>query len=136
MKLVEIFVSKKEYFGYASVAQNACKKVFNKLKKKGTIELHIITNNEMRIINNTTRGKNKITNVLSFEAHGFMRADKKNYLGEVYLAPDFIKKHKQDIELLAVHGMLHLLGYTHEEKHDRIVMERVEDEILSFIVKS
>ncbi len=136
MELVELFVSKKEYVGYASVAQNACKKVFKKLKKRGAIELHLITNGEMRTINNVTRGKNKATNVLSFEALGFPRADKKNYLGEVYLAPDFIKKQKQDIELLAVHGTLHLLGYTHEEKRDRIVMERVEDEILSFIVKS
>ena len=136
MELVELFVSKKEYEGYAAVAKNACEKTLKKLKNKGTIEVHIITNKEMRAINKSTRKKDKTTNVLSFEALGFPRADKKNYLGEVYLAPEFIKKQKQDIELLSVHGVLHLLGYTHEEKHDRIVMEGVEDEILSFIVKS
>jgi len=136
MELVELIVSKKEYCGYAAVVKNACEKALKKLKNKGRLEVHIITNGEMRKINGATRKKDKTTNVLSFEACGFPRADKKNYLGEVYLAPDFIKKKEQDIELLAVHGVLHLLGYTHEEKRDRIIMEGVEDEILSFIVKS
>jgi len=136
MELIELFVSKKEHQGYAAVAKNAAEKAMKKFKKNGMVELHIITDREMQTINKKTRGKNEATNVLSFESFGFPRADKKNYLGEVYLAPDFIKGKKQDIELLAVHGVLHLLGYTHEEKRDRIMMERVEDEILSFIVKS
>jgi probable rRNA maturation factor len=136
MELVELIVSKKEYDGYAAVVKNACEKALKKLKKKGMLEVYLVTNSQMCAINKATRGIGKTTNVLSFETHGFPRADKHNYLGEVYLAPEFIKKQKQDIELLAVHGMLHLLGYTHEEKRDRIVMEGVEDEILSFIVKS
>lgn len=136
MDPVILSVSKKEFDGYASVARNACMKTLKKLKKKGVIELHLVTNEEMKKISYMTRRKNKTTNVLSFEAEGFPRMDVKGYLGEIYLAPDFIKKNKQDIELLAVHGTLHLFRYTHETKRDRIIMERVEDEILSFIDRS
>jgi len=136
MDPVMLFVSKKEFEGYAVIARNACLKALKKLHKKGTIELHLVTNEEMRRVSKKTRNKDKATNVLSFESLGFPRPDTKNYLGEIYLAPTFIEKKKQDIELLAVHGILHLLQYTHETKRDRMIMERVEDEILSFIVKS
>lgn len=136
MDSVVLFVSKKEFDGYASVARDVCIKTLKKMKKKGVIELHVVTNAEMKTISTLTRKKNKTTNVLSFEADGFPRMDIVGYLGEIYLAPEFIKKKKQDIELLAVHGTLHLLGYTHETKRDRIIMERVEDEILSFIARS
>lgn len=136
MDPVMLFISKKDFDGYAAVARNACVRTLRKMRKKGTLELHLVTNEEMRAINKETRKKNKTTNVLSFEAEGFPRPDVKGYLGEIYLAPDFIKTKKQDIELLAVHGVLHLLQYTHETKRDRMIMERVEDEILSSIAKS
>ena len=136
MEPVEFFVSKKKYYKHEHVVCNAVQRTLQILKKKGTVELHMVTNEEMKRINKDTRNVNKSTNVLSFESLGFMRADKTHYLGEIYLAPDFIQKKKQDIELLAVHGVLHLLGYTHEKKRDRIVMEKVEDRILSSLKNS
>jgi rRNA maturation RNase YbeY len=77
-------------------------------------------------------------NVHSFEApKDFPRPDIKPYesLGEIYLCPDYIKKKKQDLALMLVHGMLHLLGYDHKKKGDRIKMEKKEEELLNELKK-
>ncbi|MDP3725435.1 MAG: rRNA maturation RNase YbeY [Nanoarchaeota archaeon] len=99
------------------------------------VEIHIflIKDEEMKTINRKFRRKNKATNVLSFqEPEGFPRPDtrEKKCLGEVYLAPQYIKKHAENMEELVIHGILHLLGYTHERVRDRIEMEKKERSIL------
>lgn len=136
---VELSVAKKNFEGASFVALHAAHATLQMMGAKNVwIELHIVTDKEMQRISKRTRNKDHATNVLSFEAESFPRGDvrKGKFLGEVYLAPDFIFRKKQDIELLAVHGTLHLLGYTHETKRDTIVMERIEDTILSKIQKS
>ena len=47
-------------------------------------------------------------------------------LGEVYLNPGYIQKQGDNVSYMAVHGFLHLLGYDHKKKSDRIKMERKE----------
>jgi len=77
-------------------------------------------------------------NVHSFEApKDFPRPDIKPYenLGEIYLCPEHIKKKKEDLTLMLVHGMLHLLGYDHKKKSDRIKMEKKEEELLNKLNK-
>lgn len=89
-------------------------------------------------------------NVHAFEApKNFPRPDLKGFqnLGEVYLCPDFIREQsvkmsfapveiaglaKQNNELIffLIHGLLHLLGYTHGKKSDRINMEKKEKELM------
>lgn len=104
------------------------------LKKKNVaLEVHLLTDKEMKAINKVTRGKNEPTNVLSFEAGGFPYIDEGGvvYLGEIYLAPDVVKARKENVKFLAVHGLFHLLGYTHEEKRDTMKMERAEDILLA-----
>jgi probable rRNA maturation factor len=60
-------------------------------------------------------------------------------LGDVFLCPAEIKRHaareKVDFEdylfLLAVHGILHLLGYDHDDRHAARRMEEREEELLA-----
>ena len=47
-------------------------------------------------------------------------------LGEVYLNPGYIQKQGDNVSYMAVHGFLHLLGYDHKKKSDRMKMERKE----------
>lgn len=101
------------------------------LKKKGCgVELYLVSNHAMRKLNRTFRGKNTPTNVLSFEAKtDFPRPDISGngvFLGEIYLAPDVIAVRGESLPCLALHGLLHLMGYTHTRARDRITMERVE----------
>ncbi len=104
------------------------------LKKKNvSLEVHLLTDKEMRSVNKKTRGKNEPTNVLSFETNGFPLVDEGGvvYLGEIYLAPDTITARKENITFLAIHGLFHLFGYTHDEKRDIMKMERAEDSLLA-----
>jgi len=77
-------------------------------------------------------------NVLSYVAPKEMpRPDiKGKFLGEIYLNPLYIKKNKESLVRMLVHGLLHLLGYNHKKKGDRIKMERKEASLLKQIVKS
>lgn len=73
-------------------------------------------------------------NVLSFPApEGFPRPDVKKgtkALGEIYLNPGYIEKHDENLVYMLIHGFLHLLGYDHKKKSDRIIMEKREQELL------
>ncbi|MDI6820709.1 MAG: rRNA maturation RNase YbeY [Patescibacteria group bacterium] len=108
-------------------------KVLN--KNNLAFDVYLIKDVEMKRLNLRFRGKNKITSVLSFVASPkFPQPDLRpplRYIGEIYLAPDYIEKQKQNIELLAIHGLLHLLGYTHRKKNDKLKMEHKELEIIS-----
>jgi probable rRNA maturation factor len=59
-------------------------------------------------------------------------------LGDVFLCPTQVKRHAvaervdfQDyLSLLAVHGILHLLGYDHDDRRSARRMEKREEELL------
>lgn len=109
------------------------------LKKNNVVvDVYLIKDAEIKRLNALFKKKNKATNVLSFPASGkFPRPDVRKsfrHLGEIYLAPDYIQKHNEDIRHLAVHGLLHLLGYTHKGKRDRIRMEALEAKLHSKVL--
>jgi probable rRNA maturation factor len=60
------------------------------------------------------------TDVLSFPM------DEEGLLGDVVVCPEVAAKNNPDVEaelrLLVVHGVLHLLGYDHQEDTDRVAM--------------
>ena len=67
-------------------------------------------------------------NVLSFpHPPGVPRPDHAGqFLGEIYLNPLYIRKQGDDVRVMAIHGLLHLLGYDHVRKRDIMEMERIE----------
>ena len=110
------------------------RKIFLLLKRDGySADIYLAGDKIMRKLNKNFRNKNKATNVLSFcEPKNFVNAPSKhNYLGEIYIGPNFIKTHKQDINLMVVHGVLHLFGFDHVVSKDRKRMEKEEIAILS-----
>ena len=76
-------------------------------------------------------------NVLAFPAVlGFPDPDVPSpFLGEIYLNPDCIEEQDESLEYMALHGILHLLGYDHTRTHDRIRMERKERTVLKQLEK-
>ena len=97
-------------------------------------EVFLVSDDIIRRLNRVFKKKDKATNVLSFPFKDFPHPDKLTRpLGEIYLAPDYIKKHGESLEALVVHGLLHLLGYTHKNRHDRIKMERLEKKLFAKI---
>lgn len=136
MNKVEVFSTQKRFDYLAKEASLVAQRVFLLLKKDGFwVDIHLISDKKIKELNQKYRKKNKATNVLSFPhpKDFVLPPDKKNYkyLGEIFVAPEYIKKHNQDIYLMIVHGLLHLFGYDHIKKQDRQKMERKEAYILA-----
>lgn len=108
------------------------KAVIKFLGSKAPISIYLVSGGEMRKINREFRGKDKATDVLSFEfpKHFPIPKGEKRPLGEVYLNPSYIKKNKETLEYLLAHGILHLFGFNHMKKGDRIKMEKLEKTLL------
>ena len=94
----------------------------------------LLTNDErLRALNAQFRGKDAPTNVLSFPAAGV-----DGHLGDIAIAFGVTSRESaaSGISLeahtlhLAVHGVLHLLGYDHVRSREAGVMERLEITIL------
>ena len=137
MNAVAVSVSKKQYSKLAARVKRIAARTLAGLKKKNlALEVYLISDGEMKALNRLYRRKNKPTNVLSFENRRFPAGPKGQiYLGEVFLAPDYVRRRGEDPDLLVIHGLLHLLGYTHEKSRDRIKMERLEDKFLSVFAR-
>ena len=95
------------------------------------LDIFLVSKRKMSAINRTHRGKNHSTNVLAFEppCNFPVSSDHEIELGEIYLCPSHIKKHKEDIYNMLLHGVLHLVGFNHENKSDRIKMEKTEEDL-------
>ncbi len=111
---------------------------------EGAAELTlVITGDEaVRRLNRSYRGVDAPTDVLSFgneEQDGFVTApDAPRYLGDVIVS--FPRAEAQaaqaghavgdELRLLVVHGVLHLLGHDHAEAGEKDVMWAAQEEIL------
>jgi probable rRNA maturation factor len=120
------------------VIQFACKhmEVDNPL-----LNIIIVDNEKIREINREYRNKDAVTDVISFafeEVSDFEYSDIR-FLGEIYIsyercvsqAEDYGHTVKREFCYLAVHGLLHLLGYDHMTDEDKKEMRTLEEEILS-----
>lgn len=103
--------------------------------KNCQLDIFFLPDEEMKKINKIYRRKNKVTNVLSFSylKGKVERPDLKGrkFLGEIFLAPCFIKEKKDDVVKLTIHGVLHTLGYTHSNKKGSIIMREKEQQIFT-----
>jgi len=98
-------------------------KILKILKKKNLeVEIYLTNHRMMRRLNKEFRGKDKVADVLSFnEPKNFISSPSKyKKIGEIYLNMSDVRCQ------LLVHGLLHLLGYDHDGKNDRIKMEKLE----------
>lgn len=103
-------------------------------KLKQEISLSLLKSAEIKKLNQVYRHKNKVTDVLSFVLA------ENNILGEVLICVDQAKKQAkakghsldQEIKILAIHGILHLLGYDHEISEAHYIKQtKMEEKILN-----
>ncbi|MGM9878391.1 MAG: rRNA maturation RNase YbeY [Bacilli bacterium] len=105
------------------------------------LNIVIVDNKKIQEINREYRNKDAVTDVISF---AFEEVDDVNYedfrfLGEIYIsyercvsqASDYGHSVKREFCYLAVHGLLHLLGYDHMVDEDKKIMRALEEEILN-----
>ena len=93
-----------------------------KLRGRFEISIALVGSQEIKKINAIYRQKNSVTDVLSFgEQKSKFRLG--GYLGEIIICyPQAARQAKkightlnQELEILLIHGLLHLLGYDHEK---------------------
>lgn len=120
------------------VIEFACKhmKVENPL-----LNIVIVDNKKIQEINKLYRNKDAVTDVISFafEEVKDVKYDDVRFLGEIYISYERCKEQaaeyghsiKREFCYLAVHGLLHLLGYDHIKEEDKKVMRALEEEILN-----
>jgi probable rRNA maturation factor len=95
-------------------------------RAKGTLTIALVSDARIRALNRRFRGKDRATDVLSFPA------DESGVLGDVVIAAGVAARQaveaghslQAEFRVLALHGLLHLLGYDHE--HDDGRMARLE----------
>jgi len=103
--------------------------------------LRIVSESDMRELNNQYRGQNKVTNVLSFPSkmHELLNWPQahKYHLGDIVICASVLdeeaRKQKKNIQFhwchIIVHGFLHLFGYDHSSELEAEEMEAIEREI-------
>jgi probable rRNA maturation factor len=91
-------------------------------RARGDIAIAIVSDARIRTLNRRYRRKDKVTDVLSFDpgdiviAAGVARRQARE-AGHSYAA---------ELKILALHGLLHLLGYDHHDPADGGRMARLE----------
>ena len=95
---------------------------------------------EIQTLNKEYRSKNQITNVLSFSSDIPMEIGE-SILGDVVICVDVVREEAvigdktfpDHLSHMAIHGILHLLGYDHEDLTSANKMEEIEVEFLKKI---
>lgn len=98
-------------------------------RARGEVSVAFVTRARIRALNRTYRGKDAPTDVLSFPG------DMPGFLGDIVIAADVARRQGRErghdfgteARILALHGLLHLLGYDHET--DDGAMARAESRL-------
>lgn len=123
-------------------------------KENYEVSISFVNDEEIQDLNNEYRGINNPTDVLSFPMMEFEEEDENTDtdeqfeyieeelpLGDIVISMDRTKAQaeeyghsfERELSFLLVHGMLHLLGYDHEEEKDEKIMMKIQEEILEIL---
>ena len=108
------------------------------------VDITIVTDEDIHVLNRDYRNVDRATDVLSFaldEDGGepeLVGGPEVHLLGDIIIsaetamrqAEEFGHGLEREIVYLAVHGLLHLLGYDHMQEEDKVVMRAKEEEAL------
>ena len=113
------------------------------LYKNLSITLLITKNKEIQLLNKKFRNINKPTDVLSFQ---LSKTNQINYkhLGDIAISEQYVKDTikysgqslEDELQMLLIHGYLHLLGYDHMVSRDARIMFPLQNKILNKMTKN
>ena len=103
----------------------------------GSINLKILTDEDMKELNKRFRNKNTATNVLSFSNEDISKSITGN-LGDIAISYEFVKRESKELKKnfddhmihMLIHGVYHILGFDHENDEMADIMEIKEVELL------
>ena len=91
-------------------------------RARGVVSIALVSDDRSRRLNRAYRGRDAATDVLSFSAGASSPAQLPGFLGDIVIARGVARRHARaaghsdltELRILALHGLLHLLGYDHE----------------------
>ncbi len=119
----------------------------NTLYKKNILSCTLLLSGtqEIKQLNKKFRNKNKSTDVLSFPFYEkkhltkILKTEKKIYLGDIIINFNKVKNKsnsklfREQLNKLWIHGLLHLLGYTHKKNREFLAMQKLENRFFHFL---
>lgn len=151
----------KKYIEYINNAYIEALKILKIKCKDLEVNINFVSKKEIRELNAKFRNKDAVTDVLSFpnllEPNKtdmqliVDKLDKKNFaseinpdnnmlfVGDICICKDIVYKHAKEygntklreMVYMAVHGLLHLLGYDHMRDEDKAIMRDMEEKIMT-----
>jgi len=106
-----------------------------KLSDTVIVNLLISDGDEIQEINRKYRGVDKKTDVISFPAE----TPDRSYLGDIIIDIEIADSQKgnhtieEELRVLFLHGVLHLLGYDHLSARQKTIMESKEKNYLALL---
>jgi probable rRNA maturation factor len=123
---------------YQNLPKSDANQDLNVSKPTAEINIRIVSCDESQQLNHQYRGKDKPTNVLSFESDlpDFVPSA---FLGDLVICAQVVdqealeqnKKRHEHWAHMSIHGLLHLVGFDHIENDDAEEMEGLEISILA-----
>lgn len=151
----------KKYIEYINNAYIEALKILKIKCKDLEVNINFVSKKEIRELNAKFRNKDAVTDVLSFpnllEPNKtdmqliVDKLDKKNFaseinpdnnmlfVGDICICKSIVYKHAKEygntklreMVYMAVHGLLHLLGYDHIRDEDKAIMRDMEEKIMT-----
>jgi len=118
-----------------ALVKHVAEKFLNYYKINKNISIAFVGDTVIKKLNKNYRGKDKITDILSFDGEG-------EDLGEIVINYMQIKRQSQkysktvqdELVFILVHGLLHLIGYDDQtEKTRKVIIKKGEDFIKKFL---
>ena len=150
-KCVKIVLDSEPAFAPAFAKATAGKKAMaGKGKKEADLSIALVGQGRMRKINKRYRGKNRVTDILSFSESKVLLEkfkvgpiQKIQSLGEIVICLREVKKNakkfksslEKELAKVLIHGVLHLLGYDHEKSEKAAKeMEEKQEKLVKLII--
>ena len=150
---IDVFVKNRNWNRYLSnpsiYLKSKAKHLNNSIKfiknKKINFSVLLAGNEEVKKLNKKFRKKNKTTDILSFpfqtkpEFKKKLKKEKEIYIGDIIINLSKIKNKKvlnnfkYEFDRLWIHGLIHLLGYTHKKDKDFLKMSHIEKKYFNFV---
>ncbi|MCL2047190.1 MAG: rRNA maturation RNase YbeY [Defluviitaleaceae bacterium] len=127
----------------ALAALKECFELDDIKKLQYEVSISFVTDEEIKELNNTYRGLDKPTDVLSFpsmESPDTKKGKAPFSIGDIVIstqtaarqAQEYAHSEERELAFLTVHGVLHLLGLDHEASaNDEKIMNELQEKILN-----
>ena len=140
--LIQIEPANPKYDQQLLRIKNDLKKALLYLEISGSeLSVSIVNNESIQNLNLKYRNIDSPTDVLSFEQNEVF--ENRRILGDIIISTEKVEEQASEkdrafydeLQLLLIHGLLHLLGYDHDTKEKEVKMFQLQDEIIQHVNK-